>query len=214
MKYKNSLTCVSLILGMLFCIRPIFATPALDTISSVSMGEEAPHVTKRKKRDVTHLVATSMESIFKADDSAIWSALTDFKKYPTIFRHIQSVEIQKNDGELVYTESHLKPGIFVRNTIQHTVNDLSAAPKILNWQMLDGNFKYLKGKWELQEHTPSTCIVKYTLYVDFGPIVPAPLVNFVVHHMQEEIVADLKHYVETQYKPKDEKRSLSNASGY
>jgi ribosome-associated toxin RatA of RatAB toxin-antitoxin module len=202
-------------LGMLICLQiilPAYATPNLSTEIKLT-ASETPILDAAKKQDKTHIVATTMQTIVNADEPAIWNALIDFKKYPTIFKGIDSVEITKRDGELVYTESHLKPALFVKQTLQHTVNDLSAGPTTLNWQMIDGNFKYLKGKWELQKKTINTCSVKYTLYVDLGPLVPASLINLVVHRMQQQIVADLKQYVETEYS-NEQSHKLSSAHNF
>lgn len=166
-------------------------------INSASTAENTDPINKFAEN--THIVSASVEKEFKADNSTIWNTLIDFKKYPVIFKRIKSVEITKTGDNLVYTESHLKPGVFIQEPVQHTVNDLSAAPKVLNWRMLDGNFKYLKGKWELQQKTANTCLVKYTLSVDAGALIPAALINFLLHHIQQEIVNDLKNYVESLY---------------
>jgi ribosome-associated toxin RatA of RatAB toxin-antitoxin module len=183
-----------------------------EALTAVADRNNETAIATANKKDGTHIVATTTASVFKADDAEIWKILVDFQKYPAIFNRIESVQITKNDGGLVYTESRLKPGVFVQRAIQHTVNDISAGPKLLNWHMLDGNFKYLKGKWEIKQLTANTSAVKYTLFVDLGPLVPPPLINFVVHHVQQEIVADLKKYVEAEYRKKGQIRQLSNAS--
>ncbi len=156
-----------------------------------------------------NIVSTTLESVFKADDATIWNTLVDFQKYPNIFKRVKSVEITKREGNLVYIESQLKPHLFVKKIVQYMVNDLSAAPKMLKWRMLDGNFKYVIGKWELQQRSPNSCLVRYTLNVDVGPIIPAALTNFVVHHIQQEIVADLQHYVESEYGKKQNSRRVA-----
>lgn len=184
--------------SQLFC--SVWAAPEL---ASTTAQSATASTIAANQNDNKHIVATTLETIFKADDSSIWSALIDFQKYPSIFKRIQSVEITKRNGNLVYVESHLKPHMFIKRIIQHMVNDLSAGPKVLTWSMLDGNFKYVNGKWEMQARSPNTCLVKYTLYIDPGPIIPAPLVNFIVHFVQQEIVAELKHYVEDEYRKKE-----------
>jgi ribosome-associated toxin RatA of RatAB toxin-antitoxin module len=210
-KLKTEIYFVNLVVFVLavgFLMAPAFSSP--DT---VAVAEGDNKVQKENAavntKNGSHIVATTLDKVFKADDSAIWRVLTDFKKYPNIFKRIKSVEITKNDGGLVYTESHLQPGPFVQHPIQHMVSDLTAGPKILNWHMLDGNFKYLKGRWEITQRSDKTCNVRYTLYVDVGPIIPACMVNFIVHHIQQEIVTDLKNYVESEYKKKDQNNSLS-----
>jgi ribosome-associated toxin RatA of RatAB toxin-antitoxin module len=201
-----------LINGQIFF--PAISAPEIASgLAAVQSAESATTISAEnavtKNSNSKHIVTTTLESIFKADDATIWNILTDFQKYPNIFKRIKSVEITKHDGNCVYVESHLQPQFFVKRIVQHMVNDLSAGPKMLKWRMIDGNFKYLIGKWELQQRSPGTCLVKYTLDVDLGPIVPAGLINFVVHHMQQEIVADLKHYVEAEYSKKQDNSKVA-----
>ena len=81
---------------------------------------------------------------------------------------------------------------------QQAVNDLGGKPNVLNWKLIDGNFKSVKGKWELST-TPgaSKCAIIYTLIVDPGPIVPKFLVSFVLHNLQKEIILALQEWLET-----------------
>ncbi len=209
-----TLFCFSYLLinGQIFC--PAMSAPELASgLAAAQSVESATSIsaenTAAKDINSKHIVSTTLESVFKANDATIWNALIDFQKYPTIFKQIQSVEITKRDGNSVYVESHLQPHLFVKKIVQHMVNDLSAWPKMLKWRMLDGNFKFLQGKWELQQNSPGNCLVRYTLSVDFGPIIPAALINFVVHHVQQEIVADLKHYVETEYSKKQDSKKVA-----
>ncbi len=207
-KFKYIILLAGILLTLMLSSTVVFSAPDIKDTQDPANNIQTLTIAENK-RDNTHFVATTMESVFNADDSAIWKILIDFKKYPTIFKRIESVQITKDEDGLVYTESRLKPGLFVQRTIQHTVNDLRAGPNLLDWHMLDGNFKFLKGQWEIKQLAANKCNVKYTLLVDVGPLVPAPLINFVVHQVQREIVTDLKHYVEAKYKKKDENRKLS-----
>ena len=181
--------------------QPIAATASVPQSSPPIVASQPIAAIANAPPDLSskHIIATTMQTNFKANTAQIWQALIDFTKYPLFFKRIKTVSITKRDGSFVYTESGLQPQIFVKCPIQHVVNDLSAAPKSLTWRMIDGNFKYLKGKWELLQQSPGLCSVKYTIYVDVGPVIPPLLVNFVVHHIQEEIVDQLKRYVEVKF---------------
>ena len=151
-----------------------------------------------QKAQPGHLVSSTLKTVIKADDTTIWNNLIDFVSYPLIFKRIQSVEITKRDGDFVYVESRLKPHLFIKHPTQQMVNDLSAGPKILKWRMINGNFSYVAGQWEIEPRANNTCLVKYTLSVEPGPVIPDFLVNLVFHYVQQEIVSQFKHYVEAK----------------
>jgi ribosome-associated toxin RatA of RatAB toxin-antitoxin module len=164
----------SILLLAMLCIAGIliqcpifsFALGAPQLVSELPVKQTDGASPLAKDIDNTHIVATTMQTKFKANDMQIWNALTDFKKYPLFFKRIQSVEITKRDGNFIYTECQLRRSLFVKTIMQHTINDLSAGPKILNWHMVDGNFKYLKGKWELVQQSPGVCAVICRLWPD------------------------------------------------
>ena len=146
-----------------------------------------------------HLAHSTMTVTVKAPIDYLWKKLVDFNDYPNIFSRIQSTKVTKSDGNLVYIETYLKPQLFVKSQIQHTVNDLSGKPNILSWKLADGNFKYVEGQWSLKPLSATTTQLKYHLATDFGPIVPATLVSFVLHFVQREIVTTFTNYTEKSY---------------
>ncbi len=148
-----------------------------------------------KKKHVTQGV-TQIE--INAPTNVVWSVLTDFQQYPQIFKGIQSCKVTKREGGLVFTESYLKPHLFLNEPCQHAVNDLSGAPQALSWHAIDGNFKSLDGKWELRAMAGGRCLAVYTLSVDPGACVPAPLVGMALRSMQKEIVGSLKKSAESR----------------
>ncbi len=169
---------------------PESAPDAHSQIASASADSQKTHS--------SHIVTSVLKTIIKVDDTTIWNNLTDFDSYPLMFKRIQSVEITRRDGNFVYVESRLKPHLFIKHITQHMVNDLSAGPKILKWRMIDGNFSYVSGQWEIEPRANNTCLVKYTLSIEPGPVVPDFLVNLAVHYVQKEIVSQFKRYVEAK----------------
>jgi ribosome-associated toxin RatA of RatAB toxin-antitoxin module len=135
-----------------------------------------------------------------APQEYVWSVLTDFSNYPDVFKRIQSCRVVKNDGNLVFTETQLKPHMFLNQPVQHAINDLGAAPNCLSWHATDGNFKLLEGQWVLTpNHSGKGCTASYTLRVDATGCVPSPIVTWVMHGMQKEIVTSLKGAAEKLY---------------
>lgn len=133
-----------------------------------------------------------------ASREMVWSVLTDFPSYPHIFRRLESCRITKQEGDLVWTESNLKPHVFVRTQRQLTVNDLSQKPNALQWKVINGNFKAVIGRWELSPAgRGDRCTVTYTLAVDPGPVMPKCFAAFALRNLQREIMSSLKDWVET-----------------
>ncbi len=148
--------------------------------------------------DLQKLAQAEARMVINAPAEVVWKALTDFPQYPQIFRRLQSCRIIKQQGNLVWTESDLKPHMFVRKPRQHTLNDLSGKPNVLDWRLIDGNFKTVLGKWRiLPARSGERCEVVYSLSVDPGPFIPRFLVSFTLKNLQREIVASLKEWVES-----------------
>lgn len=127
----------------------------------------------------------------------VWQALTDYSKYPQIFHRIQSCRIIRRQGDLIWIESELKPHLFVRHPVNRTLNDLRGKPQRLDWQLLEGNFKEVRGWWQLAATGDGNrCQVDYVIAVDPGPVIPKFLVSFVLSFVQKEVIAELKSFVE------------------
>ncbi len=152
-----------------------------------------------QKKNMDHTATGTVTVVVNAPMAYIWSVLCDFPKYPEIFSRVTSVHIDKREGHLVYIESHLKKQMFVKNEIQHTVNDLSGKPDTLKWQLTDGNFEHVDGSWNLKPIDDIQTRVSYTLEVQPGPFVPVNMVSFVLHFVEKEVANELKKYAERTY---------------
>ncbi len=171
-----------------------FSYNAKAAPSSSDMSDISAYVSQDKDK----LAEARAKFVINAPREIVWQVLTNFPEYPNIFHRLESCKITKQEGDLVWTESDLKPHIFVRKQRQHTVNDLSHKPNVLDWKVVDGNFKTVIGKWELSPvGKGDRCTVTYTLSVDPGPIMPKFLISFALRNLQKEIAASLKEWVET-----------------
>lgn len=151
-----------------------------------------------------------------ASRDRVWGVLTDFPGYPRVFKRLQSCRVVKQDGDLVYIESELKPHVFVRVARNRTVNDLKGRPNILDWELIDGNFRAVHGRWVLSPATEGgKCHVTYTLEVDPGPVIPPFLISFVLGFVQREIVSSLKEVAEgpKSSRPQTTSRQAAGGSG-
>ena len=132
-----------------------------------------------------------------APQTVIWEVLTDFPKYPQVFKRIKKCDIVKRDGDLVYIESALKPQMFVKEEKNRTINDLKGRPNILDWVLVEGTFASARGRWEINPvNSGKDCKVTYTIIVDPGPIVPSCLTSWVLKFVQKEIITAVKHRAE------------------
>lgn len=136
----------------------------------------------------------------KAPKEVVWRLLTDFPNYPRLFPRMTSCAVTKREGSLVYVESYLKPQVMVKQTCQHTINDMAGRPDVLRWKMLDGNFKAVEGEWRLKSSKDGKqCQVRYTLALEPGAAIPKPMAGFVIKMMQREIVNSIKEVAVADY---------------
>ncbi len=163
---------------------------------SISNLSQAVNTTKEKLDDPrlkNQIVKATVTVNIKAPVDKVWSILTDFKNYPDIFTKIESCNILRQKNNLVYIESFLKPQMFVKQTCQHTINDLSSGPNKLSWYMLDGNFQYMEGSWKLiAKNNGKICQAYYTIKTIPGSVIPKSLVNVALNMVQHEVVNSLK----------------------
>ncbi len=176
---------------------PAMATRELS-LSNPSVDSSSVKVAEPMNKQL-HLAQSTVKAIVKAPLTEVWDSLVDYPSYPKIFKHIKSVTITNREHNLVYIETHLKQEMFVKNEIQHTVNDLSGKPALLKWELLDGNFKHILGQWSLKPLTSTSCQIIYSLSIDPGPFIPPQLCSFLIHFFQNEIVDSLKRYVEANF---------------
>jgi ribosome-associated toxin RatA of RatAB toxin-antitoxin module len=153
-------------------------------------------------------VVSVMETTIKAPIDFVWQELTDFPSYPSLFPRIESCKVTKRTGNYVYTESNLKPQMFLHESKQRTVNDLNGKPYVLRWAVLEGNFESSQGRWELaSDNNGKACKVKYTLESTTDPI-PKAVAVFTLKIIQKDIVKTFKRTTEHLYESRQ-----ANAGG-
>jgi ribosome-associated toxin RatA of RatAB toxin-antitoxin module len=151
-------------------------------------------------KNAKHASSCVLKVDIDAPQEYVWGVLTNFSSYPEVFKRIQSCRVVKSEGKLDFTETYLKPHMFLNQPVQHAINDLGSGPNCLSWHATDGNFKLLEGRWELTpSRTGRGCTASYTLRVDASGCVPSPLVTWVMHGMQKEIITSLKSAAERAY---------------
>lgn len=157
----------------------------------VSVSADAKAGTAGENEDKKKNLARST-SCFEvaAPREVIWLTLTNFSKYPELFKRIKTCRVTKREGDLVFIESMMKSQLFIK-PCQHTINDLGKGPGTLKWKLLDGNFKSVEGIWTLEpvkdgDHTRVT----YTIEVDPG-IVPQGICSMFMKAIQKEAVVSV-----------------------
>ena len=141
---------------------------------------------KRKK----HLARSVSCFEVAAPREVVWQTLTNFSKYPDLFKRIKTCRVTKREGDIVFIESIMKSQLFIK-PCQHTINDLTNGPATLKWKLLDGNFKSVEGVWSLEpvkdgDHTKVT----YAIEVEPG-IVPQAVVSMFLNAIQKEAVTSV-----------------------
>ncbi|MBN8661354.1 MAG: SRPBCC family protein [Candidatus Obscuribacter phosphatis] len=176
----------------------------VDAVADASIFPflKKPQVNSNKKEGETNtrLSRATVEATIKAPRDFVWDSLTDFLSYPKLFPRMSSCKIIKRTGDQVYLETELKPQMFVRETCQHTVNEIGAKPELIRWRMLDGTFKSAYGEWKLiPVNDGKHCLVKYSLEIDPGPAIPRPVASWALKMVQKEIIAGVKQTLDQEY---------------
>lgn len=176
--------------------------PVENTLESAADGKAKPSQSLADLFNIEppkKLARSTMTFEINTPREFVWAVLVDFANYPQCFKRIETCTVTKTEGPLVFIESQLKKQMFVKQTCQHTINDLSRKPEHLKWRLLDGNFKWVDGSWELKPAGADKTTVTYFLEVDPGPIIPAKLVSWALHFVQKEIIDALKERTEKTY---------------
>jgi ribosome-associated toxin RatA of RatAB toxin-antitoxin module len=168
------------------------SAPSANTAKQASSNNDTVRKKKWAHASVSFTVA--------APQDVVWNVLVDFEHYPEIFKRIETCKVTKREGDVVYTESYLKPQLFVSKRCNHTWIDLSQKPTALSWKLLDGNFKGAEGNWDCKTIDKGKTEVKYTLSSDPGPIIPAGLVSWILHSVVKEVVDSVQNTCAETYK--------------
>lgn len=165
---------------------------------ATTSAETAMPVYEAGKKLPRGMAESSVDITIASNPAGVCNALVKFEDYPRIFKRIKTSEITKREGDLIFVETYLKPQMFVKNNVQHTVTNIADSPHRINWKQLDGNFKHVDGSWNLTAVDGGKTKLTYTLHVDAGTLVPPSMVAFFLKFVQNEIVKQLKQYVEQQ----------------
>jgi ribosome-associated toxin RatA of RatAB toxin-antitoxin module len=167
-----------------------------DTVAKIDTAKTAKAITKFQ---------------IHAPQAVVWDVLTDFQKYPQVFKRVKKCDIVKRDGDLVYVESDLRAQMFVKQEKNRTINDLKGKPNILDWVLVDGSFASARGRWEIcPTKSGKDCNVIYTLIVDPGSIMPSYVTSLVLKFVQKEIISAVKHRAEDMALQKSVNQSAQN----
>jgi len=177
-------------------------TPEQQT-TKIELAETQMPVYEPGKKLPKGMAESSVSIVIASEPANVWKALVSFEVYPQIFKRIKTSEITRRDGDFVFLETYLKPQMFIKNQVQHTISNIAASPNRLNWKQLDGNFKHVDGSWDLASVNGGKTNLTYTLHVDAGPLVPPSMVSFFLKFVQKEVVGQLKQYVEKEEKRRE-----------
>lgn len=133
----------------------------------------------------------------QAPASLVMEILTDFAHFPEFMKRLKTCEVTKREDGFIYTESILKPQMFVRESRNHTITHIGSSPNTIHWVLVDGSFPSASGKWEILPSSDNDCQITYTVAVDPGPFFPTHMVAWALKLVQNELTGSLKHRAET-----------------
>ncbi|MBY0358984.1 MAG: SRPBCC family protein [Candidatus Obscuribacterales bacterium] len=128
----------------------------------------------------------------KASPQTVLELLSDFPRFPEFMKRVKTVSVTRQEGNLFFTESYLKPQMFVSQTCNHTITQLHHKPNTIEWVLIDGNFPSASGRWEVEPtESGKSCKVTYTVAIDPGPI-PNNIAALGLKIVQKELVAGMR----------------------
>ncbi|MBS1954714.1 MAG: SRPBCC family protein [Cyanobacteria bacterium SZAS-4] len=180
--------------GTDFCLAKQSKTAAnVDSAPPAQAAESKENEEKKK-----HLARSVSCFEIACPREVVWQTLTNFPKYPDLFKRVKTCRVTKREGDIVFLESVMKSQLFIKPT-QHTVNDLTKGPGTLKWKLLDGNFKSVEGEWSLEPVKDGTHTkVTYAIEVEPG-IVPQGIVAMFLKAIQKEAVVSLTAVSESYF---------------
>jgi uncharacterized membrane protein len=135
----------------------------------------------------------TQRTVIDASPARVWEVLTDFDAYPTWARDLKSAEVVARDDEGRPRDVAFRAAAMGRSTSYTLRYDYGGAPKVLAWQLLEGDItRKLDGSYELVpvDADPERTQVVYHLEVDL--VVPLP--GFVKRRAEGRIMsAALRH---------------------
>lgn len=165
-------------------------------------------VSSRQDPNKKHLARAVSCFEIAAPRDVVWQTLTNFPKYPDLFKRIKTCRVTKREGDIVFIESMMKSQLFIK-PCQHTVNDLTNGPGTLKWKLLDGNFKSVEGEWSLEPlKDGARTKVTYAIEVEPG-MVPQAMVSMFLKVIQKEAVTAVTGASESYFA---EKKSAHESS--
>ena len=114
-------------------------------------------------------------TVFNVSLEQLWEVISDYEGYPEFVEGLESLEITKREGKVVYADYVVSMfGKKVHYSLKHT----EVPKKSLKWEMVKGEFfKHNNGGWDLEDLGNGKVEATYTVDVGFPLLVPKAIVN-------------------------------------
>lgn len=130
-----------------------------------------------------------------ASRQRIWSVLTDYDQFPTLFPGIKALKVLEQDDMGAKVAYHTPVAFVDYRYVLHRRYVLPG--RRITWTRLSGSFKSIDGMWEIRE-TPhlGVQVLIYESFVRIGRLVPTALVQRGALRRAEEMGLRLRAWIE------------------
>lgn len=88
--------------------------------------------------------------LVEAPPEVVWGVITDYAKYPEWMPEVEEMTVLKEEGNVREVRYDLLFKIsIIKRKVTYTMRMLSKKPERIEWELIDGDFDYSVGGWQL-----------------------------------------------------------------
>jgi ribosome-associated toxin RatA of RatAB toxin-antitoxin module len=124
-----------------------------------------------------------------------FEAAVDYERFPDWVRAVRACRVisrdERNRGERVEFELDAR-----LKTLNYTLDYSYEEPHLVSWRCIDGDIRDVNGELVLEDTGEGTTLATYTLRIEPGRWVPAPVSDLLSGQRMHGVLEDLKKRVE------------------
>lgn len=139
------------LLLLLVAAGPSFAFDAAgvdqDVVQQLTGG--SPLVVVEENKDGSLKLVTG-GVLVEAPPEVVWEVITDYARYPEWMPEVEEMTVLKEEGNMREVRYDLLFKIsIIKRKVTYTMRMTSKKPETIEWELIDGDFDYSVGGWQL-----------------------------------------------------------------
>jgi ribosome-associated toxin RatA of RatAB toxin-antitoxin module len=134
--------------------------------------------------------------VIEAEPAVCFDAITQYETFPDWQGAVKDVEVLSRDGEGRGLDVRFEIDAKVRQ-VSYTLRYSYEPPHQITWDYIEGDVKSVDGEYVFEDRRDGTTLATYSLAIDPGAWLPAPVKKMLTDQVMKRSVEDLKRRVET-----------------